>query len=83
MLIQRGNERVLRARLADAAFFYDQDRAQDLASNLPSLDNVTFYEGLGSVGDKVKRMTVLSAAIASHVTGADTKIAEQAAFGKG
>ena len=78
-LIQKGNERVLRARLADAAFFYDQDRAQDLSSNLPSLDNVTFYEGLGSVGDKVKRMTVLSAAIAAHVTGADAKIAEQAA----
>ncbi len=50
-----------------------------MSSNLPSFDNVTFYEGLGSVGDKVKRMTVLSAAIASHVTGADAKIAEQAA----
>ena len=78
-LIQKGNERVLRARLADAAFFYDQDKAQDLASKLPALDHVTFYDGLGSVGDKVGRMRTLSVAIAEHVTGADAKIAEQAA----
>ena len=78
-LIQQGNERVLRARLADAAFFYDQDRAQDLSSYVPRLDAVTFYEGLGSVGDKVSRITKLAKDIAPYVTGADAQVAQTAA----
>ena len=78
-LITAGNERVLRARLADAAFFYAQDKAQPLASYLPSLDNVTFYEGLGSVGQKVTRITALASEISSHITGADTAIVREAA----
>ena len=77
-LIQNGNERVLRARLADAAFFYDQDRAQTLDTNLPALDNITFYDGLGSVGDKAKRITALAGEIASHIEGADRAIAQRA-----
>lgn len=79
-LIQKGNERVLRARLADAAFFYAQDKAQPLADYVPSLDNITFYEGLGSVGDKVKRMTALAGEIASYIDGADAAIAAEAAM---
>ena len=78
-LIQNGNERVLRARLADAAFFYDQDRAQGLESNLPALDNITFYDGLGSVGDKAKRITALAGEIAGYIAGADRAMAERAA----
>ena len=78
-LIQQGNERVLRARLADAAFFYQQDKAQPLSDNLPALDNITFYEGLGSVGDKVKRMTALAQEIASHITGANPEAVKTAA----
>ena len=68
-LIAQGNERVLRARLSDAAFFWDQDRKDTLASKSASLDAVTFYEGLGSVGDKTRRMAKLGALIASHIDG--------------
>lgn len=78
-LIQQGNERVLRARLADAAFFYDQDRSQDLSSYVPQLDSITFYEGLGSVGDKVSRVVKLAQAITPYVTGADEQAAQTAA----
>ena len=78
-LIKQGNERVLRARLADAAFFYDQDRAKALADYVPMLDQVTFYEGLGSVGEKATRITALAKQIASYIDGADDNIASQAA----
>lgn len=59
-----GNERVLRARLSDARFFWDQDRKIALESRLPALDAVTFHEKLGSVGDKVRRVEKLVEAIA-------------------
>ena len=78
-LIQQGNERVLRARLADAAFFYDQDKAKALRDYVPLLDQVTFYEGLGSVGQKAERIKVLAQEIAPHIEGADAKIAGEAA----
>ena len=78
-LIQQGNERVLRARLADAAFFYDQDRSQDLVSYVPRLDAITFYEGLGSVGDKVSRMVKLAQAITPYVKGANEQAVQIAA----
>ena len=78
-LIKNGNERVLRARLADAAFFYDQDKAQSLEAYVPALDNITFYQGLGSVGDKAKRMAQLAPLLTSHITGADSGLATQAA----
>ena len=79
LLIQNGNERVLRARLADAAFFYDQDKAQSLADLVPLLDNITFYQGLGSVGEKASRMAQLAPLIAAHIPGADAALATQAA----
>ena len=73
-----GNNRVLRARLADAAFFWDQDRRQSLASRIPELDAVLFQEGLGSIGDKVRRLRRLAPHIAPLV-GADPTLAERAA----
>ena len=78
-LIAKGNERVLRARLSDAAFFWDQDRAERLSHYIAALDNVTFYEGLGSVGDKAKRIAKLAGSIANHINGADSAKAEEAA----
>lgn len=78
-LIAQGNERVLRARLADAAFFYEQDKAKPLADYVPALSAITFYDGLGSVGDKAERITKLAGLIASHITGADAEVACQAA----
>lgn len=66
-----GNERVLRARLSDAAFFWDQDRKQSLASRLLALNNIVFHAQLGSVGDKVDRVEALAVSIARAIPGAD------------
>jgi len=54
--VRRGNDRVMRARLADAKFFYETDLATPLAERRTKLDGVVFHKRLGSVGDKVKRM---------------------------
>jgi len=55
-LIRKGNERVLRARLTDALFFFAEDKKADLASHLPKLKNVVYQKKLGSVYDKVMRV---------------------------
>jgi len=55
-LIKTGNERVLRARLTDALFFFAEDKKTDLASRLPKLKNVVYQKKLGSVYDKVMRV---------------------------
>ncbi|MGB7088189.1 MAG: glycine--tRNA ligase subunit beta, partial [Phormidesmis sp.] len=55
-VIARGNERVIRARLADGKFFYEADRKQPLESYVPKLETVTFEAQLGSVLDKVNRV---------------------------
>ena len=52
-----GNQRVLRARLADARFFFDQDRKQPLAERVPQLGNIVFHNKLGSQLDRVKRIS--------------------------
>ncbi|WP_135467968.1 glycine--tRNA ligase subunit beta [Crenalkalicoccus roseus] len=76
--IVAGNERVLRARLADARFFWDQDRKQTLESFLPRLEHVVFYEKLGTQGERVSRLETLAAAIAPMI-GADRALATRAA----
>ncbi len=77
--IVAGNERVLRARLSDAKFFWDQDRKQTLASRAPALADRVFHAKLGSVADKVVRMRSLAANLAAFVPGADAGQAETAA----
>ena len=62
-----GNERVVRARLQDAHFFFELDARQPLESRVPALDRVVFQHKLGSIGDKIKRMQGLVAHIAPHV----------------
>ncbi len=69
--IVAGNERVLRARLADARFFWDQDRKQPLAERVPALEEIVFHARLGSLAEKVSRMQSLAVEIARHVPGAD------------
>lgn len=76
-IIRTGNERVLRARLADARFFWDQDRAAPLAENIDRLSGITFFEGLGTMGDKAARMESLAGQIATLI-GADATLAQQA-----
>jgi len=74
-----GNERVLRARLSDARFFWDQDRKQRLEDFLPKLDGAVFHAKLGTQGQRVLRLTRLAAHLAPRV-GADTALAERAAL---
>lgn len=69
--ITAGNERVLRARLADARFFWDQDRRVPLASRIEVLSQRVFHARLGSLLDKVTRMERLADFLAHHVPGAD------------
>jgi glycyl-tRNA synthetase beta chain len=61
--IVQGNERVVRPRLADAKFFFDQDRKKTLESRLPMLDKVVYHAKLGSQGERTKRVR----AIAKHI----------------
>ena len=74
-----GNERVLRARFADARHFWDLDRGTRLADRVAALDGVTFHAALGSQGDRVRRLVPLAGVIAPMV-GADAALAERAAL---
>ena len=73
-----GNERVLRARLADARFFFDQDRKATLDTRLPRLDAIVYHNKLGSQGQRVLRLRAIAKAIAPDV-GADPALADRAA----
>lgn len=73
-----GNERVLRARLADAKFFWDQDRRKRLEHRLPALAERVFYKGLGAMADKAERIALLAGKLADY-TGVDPVRAERAA----
>ncbi len=66
-----GNERVLRARLSDAKFFWDQDRKTSLSSKAPALKDRVFHAKLGSMDEKVDRVQALAADVAAYVPGAD------------
>ncbi|MDA8229862.1 MAG: glycine--tRNA ligase subunit beta [Magnetospirillum sp.] len=77
--IVAGNERVLRARLSDAKFFWDTDRKHTLASRLPKLAERLYYAKLGSVLDKAGRVMALARHLAAVVPGADPAKAERAA----
>jgi glycyl-tRNA synthetase beta chain len=69
--IVAGNERVLRARLSDARFFWDQDRKETLSSRTTQLADITFHAKLGTLDRKVSRIQALAVEIAKHVEGAD------------
>ncbi len=77
--IVQGNERVLRARLADAKFFYDQDRKQRLEARVPRLAQVVYHNKLGSQLERVERIQLLAGRIARDL-GADPLLAERAAW---
>jgi len=77
--IIRGNERVLSARLADAKFFYDQDRKIRLEARVPRLANVVYHNKLGSQLERVERIQLLAGKIARQI-GADPLLAERAAW---
>lgn len=76
--VRAGNERVVRPRLADAAFFHEQDRRNPLHAWRQGLDSVTFQAKLGSIGDKLRRVVALTREIAPLV-GANVALAARAA----
>jgi len=67
--VREGNERVVRPRLADAAFFWERDRKAPLAARRTALDAVTYQAKLGSLGDKTRRVRALAADIAAAIGG--------------
>lgn len=75
-----GNERVVRPRLADAKFFFDQDRKKTLASRISGLEKVVYHNKLGTQAERSKRVSDLAKAIASEIGDANlASKAEQAA----
>ena len=79
--IVEGNRKVLAARLADARFFFEQDRKKTLASHAEKLADIVFHEKLGTVADKVERVAKLARWLVEEgiVKGGDPDLAEQAA----
>ncbi len=73
-----GNERVIRARLSDARFFWQNDKARGLQAMLPKLDEITFHEKLGTQGERVERIATLAKKLAP-IVAADPDKAERAA----
>src|SRR3954451_18744522 len=73
-----GNERVIRARLSDAKFFYETDLKTRLEDRLPKFDSIVFHEKLGTQAERIKRIERLAAEIAPLV-GADVEKAKRAA----
>ncbi len=65
-----GNERVVRPRLADAKFFFDQDRKKTLASRVAGLGKVVYHNKLGSQGERVERVRAIAKAIAAQLSNA-------------
>ena len=76
--VVEGNERVVRPRLADAAFFWEQDRKSPLAERAGGLAKVTFQARLGSLGDKARRVRTLAVEIAEARGRPDTRDAKPA-----
>lgn len=74
-----GNERVVRPRLADAKFFFDQDRKKPLAARVEKLGNVVYHNKLGSQLERVQRIKKLAGEIARQL-GANVELAERAAW---
>ena len=77
-VVAAGNERVLRARLDDAKFFFNEDRKTPLAGRYEALTKIVFQEGLGNLKDKTERLLTLGAALAKKVGFADTATLERA-----
>jgi glycyl-tRNA synthetase beta chain len=78
--VVQGNERVVRPRLADAKFFFDQDRKKTLASRVPGLAKVVYHGKLGTQGERVERVRTLARAIGEKLGGlALADLADEAA----
>ncbi len=77
----QGNERVVRPRLADAKFFFDQDRKKSLADRIPGLAKVVYHNKLGTQGERAQRVAALASSIGMQLGGeALARQADQAAL---
>jgi glycyl-tRNA synthetase beta chain len=76
--VKTGFERVIRPRLADARFFLEQDQKRSLIDYAPALDGVMFQKKIGSIGDKSRRITIISKKLAEHLS-VDEIISERTA----
>lgn len=74
--VAKGNEKVLRARLSDARFFYEEDQKLPIEGCLKRLETIVFHEELGTIGDKVRRVRKTAGLIASKL-GVDSEEAKQ------
>ncbi|PTL91484.1 glycine--tRNA ligase subunit beta [Halomonas litopenaei] len=77
-----GNEKVIRPRLADAAFFYETDRKRPLAERIEGLSSVVFQKQLGTLADKARRSANVAAHIASRTGGDESRARRAAALAK-
>ena len=76
-----GNERVVRPRLADAKFFFDQDRKKTLASRVEQLDKVVYHNKLGTQGERIARVRAIAKSIAQQLGNPELgRLADQAAM---
>ncbi|MDI4666933.1 glycine--tRNA ligase subunit beta [Xanthobacter autotrophicus] len=80
--IVAGNERVIRARLSDAKFFWDTDRENGLEINMPKFQSITFHEKLGSQAERIERIRRLAVEIAPKVNAEPALVEEAALFCK-
>ena len=78
--IVAGNERVLKARLADARFFWDKDRMKTLESRVPALEGIIFHAKIGTLAEKVARLQTLAAELAPSIPNADVDHVRRAAL---
>lgn len=74
--VAKGNEKVLSARLADARFFYEEDQKQPIATAVAKLDQVVYYEDLGTIGDQVRRIRAGVEEMAQRLQLPETDIAK-------
>jgi glycyl-tRNA synthetase beta chain len=80
-IVSKGNEKVLRARLADAAFFYKEDQKTTIESSLKKLETIVYHEEIGTLSEKVQRVRALTNRIAEklNVSDSDKIMADRAA----
>lgn len=72
--VAKGNEKVLRARLSDAEFFYEEDQKMNIDDALRKLDKIVFHEELGTIGDKVRRIRELSGQLSTLADFSNEKL---------
>jgi glycyl-tRNA synthetase len=80
--VREGYEKVIRPRLADAQFFWEQDRKQPLHANIDALDKIVYQKKLGSVGDKSRRVSIISRKLADVLDAEQEHVARAASLAR-